>query len=276
MKMFKFAAPVFLILLISTNLHSQTGKLRRVMLVHSSPLFTLQINANFNQGMGQLGGTYNADFQSDQFILGRSFGATKGYGVNIVTKMRLDEFGHLRLLASGFYNRMGSYIFTNLFSDKSKEADAGHSTINIFSLGFGIENNFTPNHKIKLLIGLQPLFSIINGTAKIWVSNIGIGSPYTYDVKIKNAFRIGGVLMGGVEYLMSEKVALNLGFNLIHANLLLKQAEDSGDPYNINLVDDESSPPIKYSGKKNIVILSINAGICFYWGEGPKRYVLSP
>jgi len=261
------------ILIISGNIYSQT--LKRVLIIHSSPSFTLQINGNFNEGMGQLAGTYNADFQSDQFVLGRNFGATKGYGFDVISKIKLDEIGHFRFLSSFFYNRMGTYLFGN----KTTIADKGHSTFNVFSLGFGLENNFTPNHKIKVYVGLQPIFSIISGNVTLssytYSSGVIQYLDSTYDVHIKPAFRIGGVLTGGMEYMMSETFGVNIGFNFMHANLLLKSANDSGDPANINLIDEESSSLPQYAGKKNFIIMNFTAGVCLYWGNPEKRYIIS-
>ena len=278
----KFTKVWFLIgiLIISTHLYPQT--LKKVLIIHSSPSFTLQVNGNYNQGMGQLAGTYNADFQSDQFVLGRNFGATKGYGFDVISKIKLDEIGHFRFLTSFFYNRMGSYLFGN----KTTIADKGFSKFNVFSFGFGIENNFTPNHKVKVYVGFQPLFSMINGNVTLSAyqyNSVGEltylktvnGADSTYSVHIKNGFRIGAVLTGGMEYMLNESFGLNIGFNFIDANLLLKSAKDSGDPANINLIDDESSSLTQYAGKKNFVILNLTAGISFYWGNPEKRYIIS-
>lgn len=257
--------------LITSALFSQTQKIRKILVVHSSPSFTLQINGDFNEGMGQLGGTYNADFQSDQFIQGKSFGATKGFGLNAIGKLKLDNIGHWRFIFSSFYNRMTSYMFVKF---KPEMGDKGHSAFNVISFGAGIENNFTPNHKLKVYLGLQPMFSIINGKANLY-DPIFAPPPYYYDVNIKTGFRIGAAVTGGLEYVVSENIGLNLGFNLLDANLLLKNSNYTGDPYNINLMDGASDTPSKYSGSKNIVILNFSAGVSFYWGIGEKRYILS-
>jgi hypothetical protein len=232
-------------------------------------MLTLQFNLNYNQAMGQLAGTYNDDFRSDQFLNGRSLGADKGLGGNIRAKVKIDNMGHFRLLLSGHYNKISSYLFK-----KIGIADTGESNFNIFSTGFGLENNFTPNHKMKLYLGAEALFSIINGKATIWVENKP-NTPYTYGIKINNSFRIGGMLEGGAEYLLNNKVGLNLGFTLTHCNLFLKNGENPNSLYEMNLIDNDGNPPFTYAGKKQFVFLLISAGVCIYWGVNEKRYILS-
>lgn len=265
---------LFLFFFLSLSVFSQdiTPKLKKVMLIKTSPEFTLQLNLNYNQAMGQLAGTFNDDFQSDQFIQGRSLGADKGFGLNVTGKYKLDNMGHIRLLFSGQYNRIVSYLFTG----KKNISDLGSSKFNILSGGIGLEDNFTPNHKVKIYLGAEALFSWINGGAKIWVKDLtNIEYSYTYDMNILSSFRIGGVLHGGAEYMLNSNTAFNLGFNLTHANLLLRNSENSGNIYETPLVDDESSPSFTYSGKKNLTFITISAGVCFYFGVYEKRYVLT-
>jgi opacity protein-like surface antigen len=243
--------------------------IKRVMTIHQAPYLTLQLDLHYNQAMGQLQGTYNDDFRSDQFINGRSLGSDKGFGASFVTK--IAPFNkHLRITISASYNQMLTYLF-----GKKQLADVGESKFNIYNAGLGLENNFTPNHRVKLYLGGEALLSMINGTAQLWVENRG-GTPYSYNIKIKNSFRIGVAILGGAEYLMSDNFGFNLGFKLTHANLFLKEAKASGNDYEINLVDDASNtnPPVPYSGKKQIVFLSIITGIDFYWGISEKKYIL--
>lgn len=272
--MINFNRNIILVLLfiISFPLSSQeiSPKIKRVMLVKTSPDFTFQINLNYNQAMGQLAGTYNDDFQSDQFIMGKSLGADKGMGVNLTGKYKLDNMGHLRLLFSGQYNKISSYFFAK----KTGVADNGNSSFNILSTGIGFENNFTPNHKIKIYLGAEVLTSWINGKATVWVQNTG-GTPYSYDLKILTSFRIGGALHGGAEYSINNQTAFNLGFSITHANLFLKNSNDNGYLYEIPLLDGNAPNQGIYTGNKNITFLSVSMGVCLYFGIYEKRYILA-
>ncbi len=247
---------------------------KRVLLIRSAPSITLQLNFHYDQPMGQLAGTYNDDFRSDEFIAGRSLGVNKGIGGSIMAKFSSPN-DHIRFTFSAAYNRLLTYVFDKSIYDKSDNADVGRSHFNVFSGGIGMENNFTPNHKVKLYVGAEAIFSIINGNATIWVEN-RYYTPYTYDLKVKNSYRLGGSIFGGAEYMVSNTFALNLGFKLTHANLFLKEAKSSDNPYEIDLLDDESTsvPPLPYSGKKQFAFLSIVTGVSFYWGVVEKRYIL--
>lgn len=260
---------IFFSVFLCVTLFAQDQKLERVMVIRSSPNVSILFNLNYDQAMGQLAGTYNNDFRSDQFINGRSLGADKGFGAQIISKFSVNETGHFRVTASARFNHVSSYLFGT-----SGLADVGESKFNIYSFGIGIENNFTPNHKVKLFFGTEALFNMINGSAKIWVENKP-NTPYTYDVKIKNSFRIGVGLSAGAEYLLSNNFGVNLGFNFTHANLLLRQSKATGDTSNINLNDEDSNPFITYSGKKQFTFLTVTAGVNFYFGIKEKRYVLS-
>src|SRR5437870_9969607 len=93
--------------------------IKRVMTIHQPPTFTLQLDLHYNQAMGQLHGTYNTDFRSDQFIDGSSFGTNKGFGSSFTAKIALPN-RHIRLTASASYNRMQTYLF-----GKKELADVG-------------------------------------------------------------------------------------------------------------------------------------------------------
>ncbi len=88
-------ALLILLIIVPVNAQLRNPNLRTVMVLRSCPDFTLQFNINYNQAMGQLAGTYNDDFRSDQFINGSSLGADKGLGGSLIGKIKLDNIGHL-------------------------------------------------------------------------------------------------------------------------------------------------------------------------------------
>jgi hypothetical protein len=271
MKKLHIAVSVLMIVVICMPVNAQqpSTKLKTVMILRSCPDFTLQFNINYNQAMGQLAGTYNDDFRSDQFINGRSLGADKGLGGDMIGKIKLDNIGHFRLIFSGHFNKVSSYLFK-----KSGIADVGETKFNIYSAGFGLENNFTPDHRMKLYLGAEALISMINGSATIWVENKP-NTPYTYGVNIGNSIRMGGILLGGIEYLVNNSFGLNLGFNITYANMFMKNGENPNSLTDIKLIDDDGNPQFAYSGKKQFVFLTISAGISIYWGVVEKRYIYS-
>lgn len=262
-------ALMILLIIIPVNAQPQNPRLRTVMVLRSCPDFTLQFNINYNQAMGQLAGTYNDDFRSDQFINGRSLGADKGLGGSLIGKIKLDNIGHFRLIFSGHFNKISSYLFK-----KSGIADVGETKFNVYSAGIGIENNFTPDHRMKLYLGAEALISMINGSGTIWVVNKPY-TPYTYGLNIKNSIRLGGILLGGIEYLINNHFGVNLGFNITYANMFMKNGENPNSLYDIKLIDDNGNPQFTYSGKKQFVFMTISTGINLYWGVIEKRYILA-
>jgi hypothetical protein len=244
------------------------AQVQRIMVVKTYPMFTIQANVDYNQSYLELNGTYNNDFQSVEYLKGSVLGVDKGLGGSVTSKIALSERGRLRLNLSLSYNNFKTYLFGN----KSFISDVGRSSVNIMSLGVGFEHNFTPNYKYKIYLGAEGTANMINGHSTIWVF-VGGTSGYTYDVTIKNSFRIGAAIFGGTEYMISDKFGLSLGFKYHVANLLLKSAKASDDPYSFQLRDAED-PNIKYAGKKTLAFITIMAGANFYWGVETKRYTI--
>jgi len=239
---------------------------QRVMVVRSYPTFTIQANIDYNQSYLEFNGTYNNDFHSDEYMKGSMLGADKGLGGSITSKIALSERGRLRLNVSLSYNNFKTY----LFGRNNRISDVGNSSINIMSLGIGLEHNFTPNYKYKLYLGAEGTANMINGNSLIWVF-VGGTPGYTYGVTIKNSFRIGAAIFGGTEYMINDKLGLSLGFKYHIANILLKSAKTSDDPYSFELRD-AVDPNVQYAGKKTLAYISLMAGVNFYWGVDTKRY----
>lgn len=257
------------LILISTSIFSQQNNLLKT---RTAPTFTLMLNLNYNQAMGQFAGTYNDVFRSEQFIGGRNLGADKGFGGLIVAKKSISKY--FRASFGLQYNRLVSFLFSN-----KNPTDLGEGKYNMFSASIGLENNFTPIHRIKLYAGADALFSMINGKATVWVENRATSNPYTYQLKINNSFRIGAAINAGAEYLLNNNVGLNLGFRYNFVNLLLRNSDPGTDSTQINLVDDDDpnntgAIPIPYVGKKQIAYISVTAGVTLYWGINDKKYII--
>jgi hypothetical protein len=258
---------ILLTLLFAVSSYAQP---KRVMIVKSAPKFTLQVNLNYNQSYLEFNGTYNNDFHSADYLTGSALGADKGFGGTITSKLALSDRGRLRLNFSLNYNNFRSY----LFGKNNDLADVGKTSINIFGFGAGLEHNFTPNYKFKIYLGAEATANLINGKSTIWVENRGNpDGAYTYDVTIKNSFRIGGALFGGGEYMLNDRVGLSLGFKYNVANLFLRSAKASDDPYSFELRDDYD-PNVPYSGKKTLAYISIMGGVNIYWGITSTRYTI--
>lgn len=248
------------------TIFSQTNK---YMVLRSSPAYTLQLNFNYNQSILELSGAYNDDNQSVSVYDGESFGADKGFGANLISKISMDQRGTFRFTQSISYNRLLTYTF----GDKSTVADNGKATFNCFTGGLGLEYNFTPAYKFKVYFGAEMNVSLINGETRVWFENRLNPPPSDSTYKILNSFRGGFGLTAGGEYFVSENFGLHLGVRLINANLIGKQAEGTNEDKEFKLRD-ASNPQLKFAGDKdkNFSFYSIMAGINFYFGVKTKKY----
>lgn len=274
MKKFKFIKlSIFFIIFLLINCSlAQQKQLKRYMLVRSAPTYTLQLNIDYNQSLLELSGAYNDDYQSVIVYNGESFGADKGYGASLISKISLNERGSIRFTQSATYNRLLSYTF----GEKTTLADNGKANYNCFTGGLGLEYNFTPAHKFKIYLGAEVNASLINGDVVIWFENRGIGAPYNESYKIKNTFRMGYGLIIGSEYLLNESFGLNIGARLINANAFFKDATGTNSDTEFQLRDG-IDPNLKFAGnnKKSFSFYSLMAGINFYFGIKEKRYKLN-
>jgi hypothetical protein len=228
------------------------------MMIRTAPKFTIQVNGMYDYGVFELAGKDNGDFNPIQFIKGESFGVRHGIGGSITAKIPLHEKGNIRLNISALYNNFG-----NKYIDMK---EGGYAKYNVYSVGIGLENNFTPSYKFKTLIGASIIGSLINGKAQI------VLPESNYSLKINSAFRMGVMIYSGFEYLLNDNLGFNCGFNFTHANLWFKDSKVSDDPNSINLNDKRVSPRLPYTGWKQFAWGSFYGGINIYFGIAEKNY----
>lgn len=273
MKLLKF---LFRLLLISFPLiylfpqvnDSGNSKVRKVkqttMTIKSAPLFTLQFSSNYNYGVYELSGNKNGDFDAEELQKGESFGVRHGIGGVITAKIPLHKQGYLRLNVSIMLNRFSS-TFSKLFANNGKVQSANY---NVISGCVGIENNFTPNYKIKTFIGGGIIASVISGKVNMYDNEV-----IMRNLSVVPAFRLGISVYSGLEYMLSKQIGLNCGFRFTHANLWLKQSKVSANPDEIYLNDKLISPKIPYSGFKQFAWGSFFMGLNLYFGIKDKQYI---
>ncbi len=256
---------------IASGIFAQNTEIKRYMIVRSTPSYTLNFNLDYNQSVLELSGAYNDDYQSKSVYDGESFGADKGYGASILSKITLNERGSIRFTQSLSYNRILSYTF----GDKPTVVDVGRANYNCFTGGLGLEYNFTPAHRFKIYMGAELNASMINGDVKVWFEVPGTGG-YDESYKVTNSFRMGYGLIIGSEYLVNQSFGLNIGVRLLNANAFLKEAKGTNADTEFNLRDNADAN-LNFAGnnKKSFSFYSILAGINFYFGVKEKKYKLN-
>jgi len=137
-------------------------------------------------------------------------------------------------------------------------------------LGIGFENNFTPGYKFKPLVGIGILGSIISGDARVREDT---AAAYR-SLKILPAFRLGVTLYSGLEYMINNRIGVNCGIKIVHANLWLKDTKVSENPDEIYLNDKRVVPRIPFSGFRQFAWGSIYGGVNIYFGVSQKDYFI--
>jgi len=264
----KYILILFLCVFVSGTSFGQHTEKRRYMIIRTIPYYTLLVNINYNQSVLELAGTYNDDVRSKYIYEGETFGADKGYGGTIVSKISIGERGVFRFNQTIGYNRILSYAF----GDKEL-ADKGKANYNAFTGSLGLEYNFTPAHRFKIYLGAEITASIINGETSIWIDNPGYGYQNIGDFKIKNTFRMGYGFNAGSEYTVNKDFGLNLGVRFYNLNAFNKNAEGTNNDTEFKLRD-KDSPGLNFAGNKNFAFFSLFGGVNFYFGIGEKRYKL--
>jgi hypothetical protein len=231
--------------------------------VRTAPQFTLQFNGNFNYGLGELNSNYETVYEVQQFEGGQNFAARIGYGGFVLGKIPFKNYINLRITFFAGAN----FFMNNRFT--SKVSNTGHIRYQVYSIGAGIENSFTPSFKVKPYFGISLLFNMIMGNAK-YINDYEVAK----DIKIKPSFRIGALVNAGLEYLVSDRTGLNFGINLLSANLLLKQSAVSSSDSEIPLRDKRVTFPLFQSGYKQFLFTSFYAGVNLYFGIKERAFRL--
>lgn len=219
------------------------------------PKVTLQLSFDYNIGHFDLAANENTFFRKDDFVNGSNFGTRYGYGASLTGKIALHKEGNVRLNVTGAYNRFQS----NFVISASPQ---GKVAYNVFSGALGIENNFSPNKKIKPYVGVDLVASFISGNATLTTDSTD------FSLKIKNSVRFGVSLNLGFEYSVNNNFGFNLGYKITHANIIGKQSKASTNLSETYLNDEKlpsGSDPIPYAGWKQFVYSSFYAGVNIYF-----------
>lgn len=237
-----------------------TNKVMNMIVPGKAPVVTLQLSFNYNIGHLDLAANENTFFRKNDFIAGENFGTRYGYGILLTGKVALHKKGNVRLNVSTGYNR----FLSNFVISESPE---GKVAYNVFSAGIGIENNFSPDKKFKPYIGFEIVSSFISGNA------IFTTDSTNFDLSIKSSMRLGLTVNLGVEYAFNDKVGMNLGYKITHANIIGKVNKRSSSSSETYLNDDKitAGEYYPYSGWKQFLYSSFYAGVNFYFGMKNKK-----
>ncbi|MCC6866618.1 MAG: hypothetical protein IT280_10715 [Ignavibacteria bacterium] len=283
--MFKILFKIFsvlLLLMLCLNVKAQdttyiikvdtikTEKSRILTIVKSMtvPKFIIHFNGGFNSGAMELT-SHNGGFSRNDFLTGKNFGARNGYGFNLIGKLPLEKKGHFWLDFISGFDRFESNLI-------AKNTEEGKVSYNSFNGGVGIEYNFTPTHKIKYFLGINPLLSVISGKSELINPDNN-----RVEIKITSSLRLGYQVFLGLESGINKDFGFNFGLRFTHANLLLKKSEtpfldESVNPpiTEVGLNDDAPPEIIEYAAWKQFAYFTVSAGVSYFFGVKEKRYKL--
>lgn len=233
------------------------------LIIRNAPRLTLEFNVFYDYGIYELSGNYNGDFNAQEFIDGKNFGVRHGIGGMLTAKLPLHKKGNLRANVSLSYNLFSSKFNKSL----SSGTEPDYMKYSVFSGIVGVENNFTPNFKIKTFAGIGLIASIISGDGRI--SSEGTSAS----ISVLPAFRLGLCVNSGMEYMITNTLGVNCGIRFTHANLWLKDSRVSDNPNEIYLNDSRTGSGQQYSGFKQFAWGSFFAGLNYYLGIKEKTYL---
>lgn len=236
-----------------------TERILEMLKPGKAPVVTLQLSFNYNIGHLDLAGDENTYFRKADFVSGGTFGTRYGYGVELTGKIALHKQGNVRLNVTAGYNGFKS----NFVIEGSPE---GKVSYNVFSGALGIENNFSPQKKIKPYIGLDMVSSFISGKAVLATDSAD------FNLNIKSSVRFGVAFKLGFEYAFSNRAGVNLGYKVTYANMIGKESKASSNPGETYLNDGKvTSGTIAFAGWKQFLYSSFYAGFNYYFGMKNKK-----
>jgi len=255
----KFIFTSFILLAFSGFVFSQSKEISENRL----PPYSLQLNLCLNNSILELSGS---GFISENIYDGKTFGAGKGFGASVISKITLGKNSGLTFNQSVMYNRMLSYDFGK------SQYDIGEAEYNAYTIALGMEFNFFLGGRYIIFGGIEVNTGLINGISKIWFERRGhpLGdSVAKYD--FNGSFRMGYGLCFGVEYLLNNQFGLNTGLKFQNLNAFMKQSAGTNDKSEFQIRDD-NSPGLIFAGNKNFVFISFCIGLSYNFGFISKNF----
>lgn len=252
MKSLKFIL-IFLVIAGSSHLFSQfMGK-------KVYPIKVPRYSISFLGGVGYVFGSANGkanDFltnsgtQQGLYFRPENLGMRSGFGLEIRGKSALGKKKKFRLTGSLGYN----FFYNTLDNGMNR------TKWNIFDLGAGMEYNFMPKQKERIIAGLELNYNLMFGA---WQSNITYpdNSKSNIYTKFKPASRLGLTALAGMEFRLNKKMDLTVGLKGVWVNALPKMNFYAEESYVTNVNDSKDNNGIEFQSSKQIIYFQVVTGI---------------
>jgi len=254
----KIITAAFILILAAQLIFSQESENYNYVI---SP-YSIQLNLCLNNSLMELSGSGSI---SENIYNGKTFGAGKGFGAAVISKISFGRKSSFRFNQSVSYNRILSYDF-----DKT-QYDIGEAYYNAFTLALGTEYNFSPARRYIFFIGAELNAGLINGHSKIWFERRGhpLGDSVA-KYEFNSSIRMGYGLIFGAEYLINNQFSINTGIKFQNLNAFIKQSEGTNENAEFQ-IRDEDSPGLIFAGNKNFALMSYCLGLSLNFGSNSRN-----
>ncbi|MGH2575859.1 MAG: hypothetical protein ACRDFC_09195 [Ignavibacteria bacterium] len=255
-----FTKIIILLTLISVSFpdisFSQVKKTPR-----KAPKFTLSVALNYNYAMSKAYGDvtgFSAIYDSTKggyIFNANNYGMQQGGGIQAVGKLALGKKRRVKLTLNLGYN-----LFIN-----SASSGVYETQWHLFSTSAGIEYNFSPKSRFRSFIGYELVYTIMFGS---WTTNFNTTTAVSnYKVKFNAAHRFGMAVNSGIEFRLTRRTGLLLGYRAVWANIMPKQNNVSSTPYlcECYINDSKDDNGININFRKQVVYLQVLAGVSVYF-----------
>lgn len=227
---------------------------------NAQPQFVIHITGNYSQPLPDLKGDI-----LDSADLVNTLGMKMGYGFGADAKYYLGKKRNV-----GITLGVGYQLFSNN-EDTSKYIGKDIKyKLNALTVGLGIEYAFLPKKKANPFIGAEFTGHFFSGSLE--------GSPLLASqnkLDMESASRFGAAVGAGVDIKLGKKVGIVIGAKYHLANLIGKEAPDSGVvpvAGKYNLYDKEYTIGTTTISAKNISYIQGYLGVAFFLNQ-PKKVV---
>jgi outer membrane protein W len=244
--------------------------------LYSQPKFIINVTGGYGVPMGDFktalpapGTKADADwypYYTKQLI---NFGADG--------KLALGKKGNLRVVLGVTYNMFSNNVDASFLTDTSTGTLSTVNfkpKVNILSISLGAEWAFMPKGKTNPFIGIGMTGNFFGGSYT-WGQNVYVhGVQRTGPMDMKSETRIGFIIDGGVDFMLSKNIGAIVGIKYHMINPLGKGADNPADigPNEIDLGDMAHTEGGNTFANRTISSFNGYAGVSFYFGA-PKTII---
>lgn len=238
----------------------------------AQPKVTVQVNGGYGAPLGDFKVDVPTDERADADLF--PYFTKSMWNVGAAGKLALGKQGNFRVVFGAGYNAFSNSTNAIFKADSTGTlvTTSFEPYVSVVDIKLGGEWAFLPKGKVNPYVGIDMAVNFFGGDFTFGQSVYVRGEQRTGPMDMKSETRVGFIFDGGVDFVISKQVGINLGLNYDILNALGKGADDEEEigENEIDLgdkehtLDDGTNSPSK-------TLTSINGylGVSFYFGA-PK------